>query len=282
MSDNSENIERYIHSIWQKRHNTRENHLLFNIENINIYTNTIRFAKDKIPDEVIDAYMFSIIRQQKSNYQYLKCTLMSMIFDVRQQAAVSELEIVGETVIGVLNIGSNHWMLIVIYINTKTILLVDPLGELERSKKEILQNWRNFININESVCSTVDGWVVNGIPHPKQPDSISCGVLCLKFAEKIISGLEVSFSVTDNDLSTYRMEILKTIFKIQGSTVSDICRICSTKYPKGQVNNIQWIGCDKCMVFWVHYKCMRTLKTFSELSTLVYICPLCTYIPSNW
>ncbi|XP_053392117.1 uncharacterized protein LOC123539246, partial [Mercenaria mercenaria] len=75
---------------------------------------------------------------------------------------------------------------------TKTIVYINPMGELESTKQTILQNWYEFMQgrVERGIeNSEVSGWTVTSVPHSKQRDTDSCGVFVIKFLRALTSAI---------------------------------------------------------------------------------------------
>ncbi|CAI5665531.1 unnamed protein product [Oreochromis niloticus] len=79
----------------------------------------------------------------------------------------------------------------VVKISSRSVLLLDPLGNEGCYERKIMRNWRNFLKMKGKEESRVD-WKMETLPHNKQMDSSSCGVLVLKFAEHYLMSGEVT------------------------------------------------------------------------------------------
>ncbi|KAL3854185.1 hypothetical protein ACJMK2_013463, partial [Sinanodonta woodiana] len=130
-------------------------------------------------------------------------------------------------------------------------------------------------NSNRHVHMTLwTDWEVVTLPHSKQPDSTSCGIFCLKFAEKFLHNDDLLLPSEPKDIFQYRLDILESIGKNQDSAIIELCRLCGCSMPSGKENRVQWIGCDKCGEFWFHYQCMKTNMSYNAVCESRYMCIL--------
>lgn len=204
---------------------------------------------------------------------------MTMLLSKRHQSIVTEHEFVSEEVIGVFNVGHKHWILIIIKFNTNEIVVVDPLGETGITIKNIFSSWMTFLKLKGD--PQLNLWRVSTLKHPKQQDSDSCGVYCLMFAEKYAGGICLDFesSKPQELVFAYRQKILQTIIQNPDETlILKLCRICSGEEPRGKKRSqdIDWIGCEKCGMFWCHFICMKTSDTYSKFIAKKWICRFCS------
>jgi Ulp1 family protease len=80
-----------------------------------------------------------------------------------------------------------HWELVVVLPHRKTLLYIDPLGELDEKKNAVLKSWKTFINRRFSEGLEAAGpskWKIETVHHSKQQDSVSCGVYVMKVSRK--------------------------------------------------------------------------------------------------
>lgn len=80
--------------------------------------------------------------------------------------------------------------MVVILPHKKTVLYIDPLGELDEKKNSILQSWKTFINRRFSAGLESSGpskWKAETLKHSKQMDSVSCGVYVMKVGKTFIN-----------------------------------------------------------------------------------------------
>ncbi|XP_078533831.1 uncharacterized protein LOC144820050 [Lissotriton helveticus] len=82
---------------------------------------------------------------------------------------------------------------------------------------------RKGLNISRWTCSTID--------HPKQADSISCGVFVCKFAECILKKEQLVFETSSNAINVFRREIAETSIN-ESDDVGALCHVCAEKNSK--------------------------------------------------
>ncbi|KAL3868427.1 hypothetical protein ACJMK2_041235, partial [Sinanodonta woodiana] len=194
----------------------------------------------------------------KLNIMFIFTACFEYQFVIKFLSFTKLIEIAAESIIGLFNNGRRHWILVIISTSARRMIILDPLGEVDASLTGFLSTWKSFLaNSNRHVHMTLwTDWEVVALPHTKQPDSTSCGIFCLKFAEKFLH----------ND---------DFIGKNQDSAIIELCRLCGCSMPSGKENRVQWIGCDKCGEFWFHYQCMKTNMSYNAVCESRYICVFC-------
>ncbi|XP_052221450.1 uncharacterized protein LOC127838001 isoform X2 [Dreissena polymorpha] len=221
-------ILEYCKTVWEKRQ--CQNYLICSSFGTKILTKHIKDLKTKVADEVLDCCFMGLIKQEQSPMQYVSCAVMKVMFS-GEQHAVSE----------------------VFYHHLHRIWVLDPLGELPATLKEILQLWKSYMAVRPEHQHR---WKLLVKPHPKQLDSSSCGVFCVQFAEKILKGEPLKFPQDADSVVSYRLKMLQLIAMNQ-DPIEDICRLCG----KSDLSE-EWIGCDNCPKFWVHFNCLsKQVKT---------------------
>uniref|UniRef100_A0AAZ1XXP0 Integrase catalytic domain-containing protein n=1 Tax=Oreochromis aureus TaxID=47969 RepID=A0AAZ1XXP0_OREAU len=148
-----------------------------------LYDSSFRTLEDSgwLSDEVIDAYLHCLIRKQKEPVYQLSCVVATSLFSGKFKCVTKMLFPAEDIWLCPLNFGA-HWILVVVKISSRSVLLLDPLGNEGCYERKIMRNWRNFLKMKGKEESRVD-WKMETLPHSKQMDSSSCGVLVLKFAE---------------------------------------------------------------------------------------------------
>ncbi|XP_039457765.1 uncharacterized protein LOC120434192 [Oreochromis aureus] len=145
-----------------------------------------------------------------------------------------------------LNFGA-HWILVVVKISSRSVLLLDPLGNEGCYERKIMRNWRNFLKMKGKEESRVD-WKMETLPHNKQMDSSSCGVLVLKFAEHYLMSGEVTRVLsTPEAIGLQRTEIACELLEHQ-SNADDYCVVCSMLEADPESSMIE-------MVKQINHKC---------------------------
>uniref|UniRef100_A0A1A8K6K5 Ubiquitin-like protease family profile domain-containing protein n=2 Tax=Nothobranchius kuhntae TaxID=321403 RepID=A0A1A8K6K5_NOTKU len=91
----------------------------------------------------------------------------------------------------------------VVKISSQSVMLLDPLGNEGCYERKIMPNWRNFLKMKGNEEFRVD-WKMERLPHNKQMDSSSCGVLMLKFAEHYLMSGEVAVHSRSRWAATHR------------------------------------------------------------------------------
>jgi Ulp1 family protease len=77
----------------------------------------------------------------------------------------------------------DHWELSVVFPADRNVTYLNPLGELDATRKTILNGWRRFFNSrakSEMKYSNRGEWTDKVIAHAKQLDSHSCGIHVVK------------------------------------------------------------------------------------------------------
>ncbi|XP_069114882.1 uncharacterized protein [Argopecten irradians] len=269
-TDLEDQIHKYILGIWNNRRAAR-NVLVSVTGGTKIFTNTVKYLQQKISDEIIDAFMAVNIEAHKSPIQYIKCSVMALMLDPSQQHTVIETVFSASKLIGVCNLRGQHWVLCVIDMEQKVIYIMDPIEKYAHVRNScLLVHWKSFLQMRGQ---DVAGWRSIVCQNSRQPDMVSCGIICLMLASHYIKQGTVScVPVTALQVEGYRLHVLKTIILSQDiQTVSNLCRFCYLPDTGKRQDN--WVGCDRCDVFWIHTACIKPSdKIWPDR---VYICPFC-------
>ncbi|KAK2869258.1 hypothetical protein Q7C36_001129 [Tachysurus vachellii] len=161
-----------------------------------------------------------------------------------------------------------HWILVIVCMNSKSILIVDPLGKETLYERKVLRNWRNFLKLRDHDEHSTT-WQVQRLPHENQQDSSSCGVLILKFAELyLLKGSIQDVKTSESAISLARMEIACALMKYRGNA-EDYCVLCSMLEGNAEKCIIEMVQCDLCGR-WAHFECANYKKDLPS-----YVCGKC-------
>ncbi|XP_048873850.1 sentrin-specific protease 2-like [Brienomyrus brachyistius] len=105
-----------------------------------------------------------------------------------------------QTVLGIVNV-HYHWMLMVISPHEKKCVFLDPMGETSGNIKRCSEATRAFMR--KKGCN-VSRWPCSALPHERQRDGSSCGILTLKFAECILKGVPINILTTEEAVNQMR------------------------------------------------------------------------------
>ncbi|XP_026005658.1 uncharacterized protein LOC113010669 isoform X4 [Astatotilapia calliptera] len=156
----------------------------------------------------------------------------------------------------------------VVEISSQSVLLLDPLGNEGCYERKVMRNWRNFLKMKGKEESRVD-WRMETLPHNKQMDSSSCGVLVLKFAEHyLLSGEVTRVLSTPEAIGLHRTEIACELLEHQ-SNADDYCVVCSMLEADPESSMIEMVQCEFCSR-WAHFGCAQY-----ESSLVKYLCDKC-------
>ncbi|KAK5892966.1 hypothetical protein CesoFtcFv8_013306 [Champsocephalus esox] len=188
-----------------------------------------------LESEVINAYLTLIVRtfNQRNDGQ-------AAVIDSNTFATPLRLIQRHTVIVGMVN-ENHHWMLVVMYPHEKKPLFLDPLGEGKGNMRVCLQSTRAFMRMKG--CK-VSRWTCSTLPHNRQQDSTSCGVLALQFAEKILPGEAIE----------------------ESDDPSRLCFYCGME----EQDEAHWICCDMCQR-WNHPQCVQRPPVDQP-----YSCPGCT------
>nr|XP_022287307.1 uncharacterized protein LOC111100026 isoform X5 [Crassostrea virginica] len=283
-AENVDNILRYLDTLWRKRTiPTKENFLISLCEGVKLNAAAFHTLKDKVSDEILDACMMTMLRNEKSDFEYMNCALFSMVMSAHLHDGTVDCEISSQYLLGFFNLGRCHWVLIVIDCRSSTIYVLDPLGETSKLLKSVLGNWRNYLKSSKYNTSLAESpWAVQTLPHVKQQDSNSCGIFCLMFAEKMLHGNDLVFPCNNAVVASFRRKVVSLIIQNQDLTVlMGLCRICrQSQRHRERQEEINWVGCDECGQFWCHFLCLKAhfkiSEDFNQFSQRKWKCCVCS------
>lgn len=148
------------------------------------------YLKNKLSDEIIDAYMTQVVREK--NVLYVDTITATNIFEGRMDKTnllCNENFQEYNECLAVVNEGGDHWILLIINWTEQKIVYINPLGECQSSLQLYCQRWYDFLDkrSEEGLDKSLPRpWRMMTVPHQKQNDSVSCGIYVLKFAEQYL------------------------------------------------------------------------------------------------
>jgi hypothetical protein len=165
-------------------------------------------------DTVIDYYFNLLLLDQPSYFSFSSYFYTSL--NTKGIATVekwySKSNIFGYKKIFVPVLVSNHWILVVIDIETSRLILYDSFSS---NYNQILNQIALFLtHMYKFYYNTELSWnfeIIHARSLPRQKNSYDCGMYVCKFAEFIINKREFTFS--DNDMPRYRRKMVLSILR---------------------------------------------------------------------
>ncbi|XP_039513046.1 uncharacterized protein LOC120468595 [Pimephales promelas] len=202
-----------------------------------------------IPDVAMDALMS--ITCKKFNDVYNICTQsMTKILSGSQRVkshyfCKKDLFKTYTKVIGALLENENHWTLFFCDLTKQEVTYMDPFGEANGKKNEILKNWSSFAKAKGCALK----WTWHDVPHPRQEDGHSCGVHVLMFAQALLEGKGFVDGYASVDIPQLRAQFCNILFSSLDRGVK--CTVCWSVLMKDKV------CCQECGAH-SHLRCQRT------------------------
>ncbi|CAM5144171.1 unnamed protein product, partial [Natator depressus] len=72
----------------------------------------------------------------------------------------------------------NHWVIVITRMETKELVIIDPLGNEMTYEREFLRDWRSFLY--QQTAKLSGNWKTKIVEHKRQSDGHNCGPLILK------------------------------------------------------------------------------------------------------
>ncbi|XP_046716388.1 uncharacterized protein LOC124393091 [Silurus meridionalis] len=215
---------------------------------------------NELESEVINAYIFLLLRRFNAQPKELAFQIDS--FEMRNwNGKKSKLKVhptMYKYLIGIVN-DHHHWTVVVMLPSQRRALFSDPLGESSAKLKQCQDVTRAFMR--QKGCN-FSRWSCDTLPHPKQQDGTSCGILALKFAEFVLREEPIVLINTKEGVEDLRKEIAVTLLQ-NSDDLSQLCHVCGEKS-----GNNNWIACD-CCNWWYHQSCIQAT---SQVHFLCHAC----------
>ncbi|KAK7879085.1 hypothetical protein WMY93_034134 [Mugilogobius chulae] len=122
----------------------------------------------------------------------------------------------------------NHWTLVIMYVQDKRVVYVDPFGASAAQVKRCEQ-------ITSTCPKEVPSHKRLGLRDrgpPKQQDPTSCGVFVCKLAELLLEEKELVYPVDEAGVSRMRLQIARTLLD-NTEDLSEICSNCGFRCTGG-------------------------------------------------
>lgn len=109
-----------------------------------------------------------------------------------------------------------HWTLLIVEPESGIILFYNPLMERRSQILAVKRNWCSYVSQRMLAYNEViqKQWQVETKMHSKQTDGYNCGVHCLLFAERYLSGQSV-INITHADLTAMRQKIATNLMMFE-------------------------------------------------------------------
>ncbi|CAM4561750.1 unnamed protein product, partial [Lepidochelys kempii] len=154
------------------------------VRNVKLHGSAFHCLKPRswISDEVIDAYLSSVVEKADGKVQAISSVVSTVILSGRapQMKGKSELLQNGISLLPYHTPG--HWVLagrcFIALVKKTELLIIDPLCDEMRYKRTCLRNWRNFIKRLTRKSSS--DWNSKIVQHPRHSDGHNCGPLIFK------------------------------------------------------------------------------------------------------
>ncbi|XP_053278148.1 uncharacterized protein LOC128439773 [Pleuronectes platessa] len=154
----------------------------------------------------------------------------------------------------------HHWTLTVMYPKKRQSVYVDPFGASEEALKKCTAVTRAFMRQRGHNCSR---WSSQTVPHVRQVDATSCGVIVCKLADMILNEEDMDDVFDKTSILRMRLQIGKRLIK-ETDDLTNLCRACGS-YD----TDVQWIACTPCDQ-WFHRSCVGQPPVEAP-----FYCPLC-------
>ncbi|XP_072569944.1 uncharacterized protein [Paramormyrops kingsleyae] len=217
----------------------------------------------ELESEVINAYLRLLVQRYNKEKGHKAALIDSYAMTAMWDRKLSRLRMdpmSSDVIVGIFN-KSHHWILTVLYPHEKRCLFLDPLGEKAADLRRCQETTRAFMRQKGYMSSR---WSCGTLPHSLQRDAVSCGVLALKFAEKILSGDNLTFDTSEKQINKMRLDIATTLLQ-ESDDLSGVCYYCGS-----EEGDTLWICCDICER-WFHINCVQHPSVDKD-----YLCPACT------
>ena len=111
-----------------------------------------------------------------------------------------------------MNLNANHWAVICAIKDRRVFYYIDPFVASQGDIEIAFKNWKKFMKSRPvGEFPAIEKWQIGNFTHDKQPDLVSCGVLCCKFIETLIIDNETTCKYTKDSITDFRLHFLSLI-----------------------------------------------------------------------
>lgn len=179
--------------------------------------------------KVLDAYMSYLAQKEwdkGEKVKHLGVSKMTSIINDHVQSSEKKCRVLEyDYIIGVYH-QRGHRFLVIVELKSFKVYFYNPLGETTFQRRQVLNGWRNYMGRNLLLSIQ---WELKVNEHSKQKDGSSCGVFCLMFAERHLSG-ESLLNITNEDVLRKRTEVGTTLLLFE-EHIAECCPCCGFKVP---------------------------------------------------
>jgi hypothetical protein len=99
-------------------------------------------------------------------------------------------------------VNNNHWLALIINIENRKFMLLDPLNKQSLILDTAFASWSAYYKTRRDQESYV--WKKETIDHPMQSDNFNCGVFVMNFIKQFILTSKIDFTTDPPSLMAYR------------------------------------------------------------------------------
>ena len=99
-------------------------------------------------------------------------------------------------------VNNNHWLALIISIENRKFMLLDPLNKQSLILDTAFASWSAYYKTRRDQESYV--WKKETIDHPMQSDNFNCGVFVMNFIKQFILTSKINFTTDPPSLMAYR------------------------------------------------------------------------------
>ncbi|XP_071060860.1 uncharacterized protein [Pseudochaenichthys georgianus] len=211
--------ELLIRQIWTGR---RKQTLWCKFGPYKVYSeNLMNLAPGKwLEGEIVNSYITMVGR--KAGALTLDSYLMTSLWEGTHKGSLRSLDLLKYDVAVGAVCSHGHWTLIIMYLKERRSLFVDPFGATDAQIQKCKDVTRALVR---KKCPKIGRWACATVAHPKQQDSLACGVFVCKLAEQILSGQNIDYAVDQKGVAMLRLDMSMSLVT-NSDDLSQLCRAC--------------------------------------------------------
>ncbi|CAL8250633.1 unnamed protein product [Boreogadus saida] len=190
----------------------------------------------ELESEIVNVYISSVLTMSTQKCHIIDTFQMTAIWDgtLRGMRKLDVME--WDVLIGAV-CKDGHWTLVAMYPKEGRAVFIDPFGATAAKIQKCKDSTRAF---KRKKMGNLSRWLCATIPHPRQQDLTSCGVIVCKIAELLLSGDPMEFDVTEEGINSIRTQMGSKLVE-DSDDLTELCRFCGEESSPSDAPVDHWV-----------------------------------------
>ena len=140
----------------------------------------------------------------------MSADILNHLFTFDKSPYIDRLKIENHSyIVGPYLINKNHWNALIINIDDREFMLLDPFTVTPTFAQKSFDTWCNYYKTRPIRNDTE--WRLTSINHPFQTDFYNCGVFVILFIKRFLLSKTIDFDTSEQSLMNERLLIASSI-----------------------------------------------------------------------